>query len=54
MKLDQRDKQQCECGQQTKRDQEILGKKKSAQTKHPANHHHDLELARGVRFQNLE
>ncbi len=54
MKLDQCDKQQCERGQETKRDREILGKKKSAKTKHPRHHHHHLELARGVRFQNLE
>ena len=54
MKLDQSDKQQCECDQKTKRDQEILGEKKSSQTQHPGDQHHELELARGVRFQNLE
>ena len=54
MKLDQCHKQKCECGQKTKRDREILGKKKSAKTKHPRHHHHDLEFARGVRFQNFE
>jgi hypothetical protein len=54
MKLDEGHKQQCECGQETKRDREILGKKKSKKTKHPRHRYQDLELARCVRFQNLE
>src|SRR5438552_1504574 len=54
MKLDQCHKQKCECGQKTKRDREVLGKKKSAKTEHPGHHYHDLELARGMCFQNLK
>jgi hypothetical protein len=54
MRLDQRDERQRECGQETKRHREVLRQKKSAKTKHPSHHYHDLELTRGVRFQNLE
>src|SRR5882724_1673474 len=54
MKLDQCHKQQRKCCEEAKCDPEVLGKEKSAKTKHPSHQHHDLELTRGVRFQNLE
>ena len=54
MKLDKCHEQQHESGEQAKRDGEVLRKEKSAKTKHPSYEDHDLELSRGVRFQNLE
>src|SRR5207237_8890138 len=45
---------QAEGDKQTKRDGKILRKKESAETKYPSEYGHDLELARGVRFQNLK
>ena len=54
MKLNQRHEEQAEGDKQTKRDGKILRKKESAETKYPSEYDHDLELARGVRFQNLK
>src|SRR5437868_2970776 len=54
MKLNQRHEEQAEGDKQTKGDGKILRKKESAETKYPSEYDHDLELARGVRFQNLK
>src|SRR6266480_5738024 len=54
MKLDERDEQQSEGDKQTKCNREILREKKSAEAKNPRHHDHDVELACGVRFQNLD
>src|SRR5207237_9082230 len=54
MKLDERDEQQSESDKQTERNREILREKKSAEAKNPRHHDHDVELACGVRFQNLD
>src|SRR6266487_5177044 len=54
MKLDERDEQQSEGDKQTKCNREILREKKSAEAKNPRHHDHDVELACGVRFQDLD
>src|SRR6266699_1951611 len=54
MKLDERDEQQSEGDKQTEGNREILREKKSAEAKNPRHHDHDVELACGVRFQNLD
>ena len=54
MKLDQRHNKQSKSDRQTQGSGEILRKKKSAETKDPRAQHHDLKLARGMCFQNLE
>src|SRR6266550_4086957 len=54
MKLDERDEQRSESDKQTERNREILREKKSAEAKNPRHHDHDVELACGVRFQNLD
>src|SRR6266516_3449319 len=54
MKLDERDEQQSEGDKQTKCNREILRQEKSAEAKNPRHHDHDVELACGVRFQNLD
>src|SRR5436853_4005587 len=54
MKLNQRNQQQGESDEQAKRDRQILGEEKPAKAEHPRHNDHYLELARGVRFDNLE
>src|SRR5438270_7669589 len=54
MKLDQRDEQESEGDEETKRDRQILREEKSAEAKNPRHHDHDVELACSVRFQNFD